>query len=213
MASAILTILNKLEHTYGRTMLARLGKDHTPFQLLIATALSARAKDEMTEVVARELFKVYPDAESIAKAPIPKLEKLVKRTGFYKIKARRIRDIARFVIKEYGNKVPDSLEKLTAIPGVGRKTANCVLAYAYGHPAIAVDVHVHRISNRLGIVKTKQPEETEFALMKIVPKRKWSLVNDVLVHHGKTICLPTVPKCSECTVFKYCKRQNVPKWK
>jgi endonuclease-3 len=209
MAPVMNRVLDVLEKNYGRTMLARLRRDHDAFQLLIATILSARVKDETTEIVARELFDVYPDADSIANAPIPKLEKLVKRTGFFHVKARRIRDVSRFVLKEYEGDVPDSMEQLIKIPGVGRKTANCVLAYAFGQPAIAVDVHVHRISNRLGVVKTKTPEETEFSLQKIVPRERWSLVNDVLVHHGKTICLPLRPKCSECPVAKYCKRTGV----
>ena len=145
-------------------------EDHGPFSILIGTILSARTKDESTTRIVKDLFKVYKNARQLSKAKIRDVEKIIKSIGFYHVKAERIIEVAKIIDSKYKGKVPDDLEKLVALPGVGRKTANCVLVYAYEIPAIPVDIHVHRISNRLGLVKTKTPEETEFALMEKIPK-------------------------------------------
>ena len=145
-------------------------EDHGPFSILIGTILSARTKDESTTRIVKDLFKVYKNAKQLANAKVKDVEKIIKSIGFYHVKAKRIIDVAKIIDSKYKGKVPDDLETLVQLPGVGRKTANCVLVYAYEKPAIPVDIHVHRISNRLGLVQTKNPEETEFELMKKIPK-------------------------------------------
>ena len=175
-------------------------EDHGPFSILIGTILSARTKDESTTRIVKDLFKVYKNARQLSKAKIRDVEKIIKSIGFYHVKAERIIEVAKIIDSKYKGKVPDDLEKLVALPGVGRKTANCVLVYAYEIPAIPVDIHVHRISNRLGLVKTKTPEETEFALMEKIPKKYWLDLNDTFVMYGQNICKPISPMCEVCKI-------------
>ena len=179
-------------------------EDHGPFSILIGTILSARTKDESTTRIVKDLFKVYKNARQLSKAKLRDVEKIIKSIGFYHVKAERIIEVAKIIDSKYKGKVPDDLEKLVALPGVGRKTANCVLVYAYEIPAIPVDIHVHRISNRLGLVKTKTPEETEFALMEKIPKKYWLDVNDTFVMYGQNICKPISPMCDVCKIRKTC---------
>ena len=199
-------ILEKLQVYHGRTMLGNFGQDD-PWQTLIATILSARSRDETTEIVARELFRVYPDCASLAAAPVKRIEKLVKKTGFYKTKARRIINVSRLLMEKYGGKVPSDMDELLSLPGVGRKTASCVLVYAFAQAAIPVDTHVHRISNRLGWVRTKTPEKTEMALRKIIGEEDWLAINDLLVFHGKNVCKPIRPLCSICVAESLCAKR------
>ena len=152
-----------------------------PFSILIGTILSARAKDEATSRIVKDLFKVYKNSRQLANAKVKDVEKIIKSIGFYHVKAKRIIEVAKIIDSKYKGKVPDDLEKLVALPGVGRKTANCVLVYAYEKPAIPVDIHVHRISNRIGLVQTKNPDDTEFELMKIIPKKLWLDINETFV--------------------------------
>jgi endonuclease-3 len=184
-------------------MLGHFGQDD-PWQTLIATILSARSRDETTEVVSRHLFSQYPDCKSLSEAPVRKIEKLVRKTGFYKTKARRIIQVSKILMDRYDGVVPMDIDKLLELPGVGRKTASCVLVYAFGQAAIPVDTHVHRISNRLGWVQTKHPEKTEAALRAAIPEKDWILLNDLLVFHGKNVCKPIRPLCSICSIEKYC---------
>ena len=179
-------------------------EDHGPFSILIGTILSARTKDESTTRIVKDLFKVYKNARQLSKAKIRDVEKIIKSIGFYHVKAERIIEVAKIIDSKYKGKVPDDLERLVALPGVGRKTANCVLVYAYEIPAIPVDIHVHRISNRLGLVKTKTPEETEFALMEKIPKKYWLDVNDTFVMYGQNICKPISPMCEVCKIRNGC---------
>ena len=125
--------------------------------------------------------------------------------GFYKVKAKNIKKLSQQLIDDFNREVPSTLEGMTSLPGVGRKTANCMLNYAFGIPAIAVDIHVHRISNRLGWIKTNKPEESEFVLMKVLPHDLWTKINKLLVNHGQTVCKPINPRCKECKISKYCK--------
>ncbi len=178
---------------------------HGPFSILIGTILSARTKDESTARISKELFKKYKTAKQLANAKIKDVEKIIKSIGFYHVKARRIIEVSKIIDSKYKGKVPDDLEKLVGLPGVGRKTANCVLVYAYEIPAIPVDIHVHRISNRLGLVNTKTPEETEFALMEKIPKKYWLNVNDTFVMYGQNICKPISPMCEVCKIRNGCK--------
>jgi endonuclease-3 len=196
-------VLQTLLESHGSTMLGHFGDDD-PWQTLIATILSARSRDETTEVVARELFRVYPDCARLAKAPVRKVERLVKKTGFYKTKARRIIRVSKLLMERFGGVVPADMDTLLSLPGVGRKTASCVLVYAFNKPAIPVDTHVHRISNRLGWVKTKTPEKTEMALRESIHEKDWLAINDLLVFHGKNVCKPIRPLCHICKVEPYC---------
>jgi len=146
----------------------------------------------------------WPDARSLARARPAELEGVIRKIGLYRIKSRRLIAIAQTLVKKYGGQVPRDFEELTSLPGVGRKTAGCVVVYAFGGQALPVDTHVHRISNRLGWVKTSAPEHTEKELKKLLPLRWWSQVNDLLVQHGKTICQPLRPRCPRCPVASLC---------
>jgi endonuclease-3 len=176
-----------------------------PFSILIGTILSARTKDESTTKVVKILFSKYKNAKALANAKLKEVEKIIKPIGFYHVKAKRIIEVARIIDSKYKGKVPDNLEKLVELPGVGRKTANCVLVYAFDKPAIPVDIHVHRISNRLGLVETKNPEETEMELMEKIPKKFWLEINDTFVMYGQNICKPISPMCDVCKIKKNCK--------
>jgi endonuclease III len=203
---AILEILQK--NYSGKTMLASEGET-TPFRVLIATVLSARNRDETTHKVVERLFAIYKSPWEIAQAPLKRLESLVRQSGFYHVKAARIKEISRIIDREYDGSVPKTMDELLKLPGVGRKTAGCVLVYAFQTPAIPVDTHVHRISNRLGWVKTKTPLKTEEALIRLIPRSKWMLVNELLVLHGKSICRPIGPQCAVCPVATRCARIGV----
>lgn len=176
-----------------------------PFTILIGTILSARTKDENTAKVVKKLFSKYKSARALSKAKIKDVEKTIRSIGFYHVKAKRIIDVASIINSKYKGKVPSSLDELLQLPGVGRKTANCVLVYAFDKPAIPVDIHVHRISNRLGLVNTKNPEDTEFELMKKIPKKYWLEINDTFVMYGQNICKPISPQCTVCKIQNYCK--------
>jgi len=176
-----------------------------PLSILIGTILSARTRDENTSAVTKKLFSRYKTARSLARAKVSDVEKIIKSTGFYHVKARRIIEVASIIDSQYHGQVPDNLDELLKLPGVGRKTANCVLVYAFEKPAIPVDTHVHRISNRLGLVETKTPEETEFALMERIPKKYWLQINDTFVMYGQNICKPISPMCNVCQIKKECK--------
>lgn len=182
----------------------REAENGSPLSILIGTILSARTRDESTSAVVRELFSKYKTAGSLARAKLSDVEKIIKRTGFYHVKAKRIIQVASIINSKYSDQVPKTMEELLSLPGVGRKTANCVLVYAFDKPAIPVDTHVHRISNRLGLVKTKIPEETEIELMKKIPKKYWIRINDTFVMYGQNICKPISPMCSVCQIKKEC---------
>jgi endonuclease-3 len=176
----------------------------SPLSILIGTILSARTRDENTSAVVKKLFSKYKSARSLAQAKLSDVEKIIKSTGFYHVKAKRVIEVASIIDSKYSGKVPDTLEELLKLPGVGRKTANCVLVYAFEKPAIPVDTHVHRISNRLGLVQTKNPEETEFELMEKIPKKYWLKINDMFVMYGQNICKPISPMCDVCQIKKEC---------
>ena len=189
------------------TALKKLHEAETggPFSILIGTILSARTKDETTTKVVNVLFSKYKNVKALANAKLKDVEKIIKSIGFYHIKAKRIIEVSKIINSKYKDKVPDNLEKLVELPGVGRKTANCVLVYAFDKPAIPVDIHVHRISNRLGLVETKTPEETELELMKKIPEKFWLEINDTFVMYGQNICKPISPMCNVCKIKKICK--------
>jgi len=170
------------------------------------TLLSARSKDATVIPIALDLFEKYPTPKDLATIDAKELEKRIFKIGFYRTKSKHVIKLSQILLDTYNGKVPSSFEKLISLPGVGRKTANCVLAYAFGVPAIAVDIHVHRITNkgRLHWVDAKTPTETEKELCKIIPKSRWIDVNQLIVDHGQRICAPIKPKCNECSIIKYC---------
>jgi len=176
-----------------------------PFSILIGTILSARTKDEATTKAVKILFSKYKNPKQLANAKVKDVEKIIKSIGFFHVKSKRIIEVAKIINTKYKGKVPADLETLVELPGVGRKTANCVLVYAFEKPAIPVDIHVHRISNRLGLVDTKNPEETEQELMSKIDKKYWIDINDTFVMYGQNICKPISPMCDVCKIKKSCK--------
>ena len=176
-----------------------------PFSILIGTILSARTKDETTTKAVKALFKKYKNPKDLANAKVKDVEKIIKSIGFFHVKSKRFIEVSKIIHNKYKDKVPEDLETLVELPGVGRKTANCVLVYAFEKPAIPVDIHVHRISNRLGLVETKNPEETEQELMKKIDKKYWIDINDTFVMYGQNICKPISPMCNVCYIKKSCK--------
>jgi endonuclease-3 len=175
-----------------------------PLELLVATILSAQCTDKRVNEVTKDLFKKYKTAEDYARADLKRFEEEIKPTGFYKNKARQIVNCCKTLVEKYGGEVPDSLEELTGLPGVGRKTANVVLGSAFGRPAIAVDTHVLRVSNRLGLVNSKKPEDVEVELMRLIPEKYWTPFTLSMILHGRQICKAKKPLCGRCVLYKEC---------
>ena len=195
-------VLDILQKTYlGQKGAVELGN---PYKVLFATIISQRNKDELTEKVSAKLFKKYPTIRDLATAKPKEVSKTIYPSGFYNVKGRFMVAAAKEIVEKYSAKIPNNLDALTGLPGVGRKTANCVLVYGYGQPEIVVDTHVHRISQRLGWIQSKNPTETESKLAKVVPKKYWKTINTLFVKHGKTLCLPVGPRCWDCPVLLYC---------
>jgi len=182
-----------------------------PFKILVSTIISARTKDEVTGPATERLFALADSPENMQRLPEEKIEKAIFPAGFYRTKAKAIRKASREIVERFGSRVPDTIEELVTLPGVGRKTANLVVTLAHGRAGICVDTHVHRITNRWGYVNTKTPHETEQALRAKLPKRHWIGINTLLVMHGRNICKPVSPFCSRCPVFPYCARIGVTK--
>lgn len=179
-----------------------------PFRVLIKTILSQRTRDENTDEAADTLFSLYKTPEEIANAPLDEIEKLIKKAGFFRVKAKRVKEVSRIIHEDYDDVVPCDINDLLGLPGVGRKTANCVIVYGFRKNAIPVDVHVHRISNRLGLVNTKNPDETESELTKIIPECYWLDLNEKFVRFGQDICRPIGPKHEECPITDLCDFYN-----
>lgn len=204
-------VFNKLEASISfEPVINKLARKKAPaFEILIATMMSARTKDEVTEQAANRLFSEYKGPKQLALADPKKIERLIYPVGFYKTKAKNIVEISKTLLKELGGMVPDTVEVLTKLPGVGLKTAALVMAEGFGKDEICVDTHVHRISNRLGFTATKTPVETYHALKKILPRKFWRRINFLMVSYGKTICTPVSPKCSACKIDKLCPKIGV----
>lgn len=177
-----------------------------PYLVLIACILSLRTNDLTTYPATLRMLEIGREPKDFACCDVEKLAKAIYPVGFYKNKAKQIIELSKIIVEKLDNKVPNTIEELVKFNGVGRKTANLVLAKGFGIPAICVDVHVHRICNRLGYVKTNTPEQTEFALREKLPKKYWLDVNTLLVTHGQNVCKPINPKCSECPIKKYCNK-------
>jgi len=180
-----------------------------PFKILVSTIISARTKDEVTGPATERLFALADSPENMQRLPEEKIEKAIFPAGFYRTKAKAIRKASREIVERFGSRVPDTIEELLTLPGVGRKTANLVVTLAHGRTGICVDTHVHRITNRWGYVNTKTPHETEQALRAKLPKRHWIGINTLLVMHGRNICKPVSPFCSRCPVRRHCDRIGV----
>ncbi len=207
----VIKLLREAYKRFREPVVTEVARDRDPYRVLVSTVLSLRTKDDVTRDASLRLFKKAPTVFELDRLSEEEIAELIYPVGFYRTKAKNLKKIARIIIQEYGGKVPDTLEELLKLPNVGRKTANLVLSKGYGKPAICVDIHVHRISNRLGLVKTKNPEETEFALMKILPRKYWIEFNDLLVPFGQNLCKPISPHCSICPLYKYCDRVGVEK--
>jgi endonuclease III len=188
-------------------------KTNSPFRILVATILSARTRDEMTAEVCERLFANVRKPADFRRYTVPQLEALIFPIGFFRTKARHLRELPDALDTHFGGRIPDTIDELCMLPGVGRKTANLVVAMAFDKPAICVDVHVHRISNRLGLVKTGTPLETEMALRETLPRRYWKTWNSFLVSFGQTLCFPRNPRCDRCPIYNPCSRVEVrTKW-
>jgi endonuclease-3 len=184
-------------------------KRRDPYRVLISTLLSLRTKDETTRKASERLLAKAPTPERMLRLSEATIRELIYPVGFYKTKATVLKEACREIVDRYGGKVPNDLDTLLELKGVGRKTANLVVTLGYGKPGICVDTHVHRISNRLGYVRTKSPEETEFALRKKLPHRYWIPINDYLVAYGQNVCKPISPFCSECKLASHCDKVGV----
>jgi endonuclease III len=180
-----------------------------PFKVLVTTILSARTKDQTTAAASARLFSVVKSADDLDRLSIPEIEKLIFPVGFYHDKARHLKELPGVLKKRFGGIVPSTVEELVELPGVGRKTANLVVAVAFDKPAVCVDVHVHRIFNRLGYLVTKTPFETEMCLRKTLPEKYWTTFNSYFVSFGQHTCFPVNPRCDRCPICKYCGRVNV----
>jgi endonuclease-3 len=206
----IVKILKK-EYKRFKTPFVTIDAETTrePFRVLISTIISLRTKDNTTAEASNRLFKLASNPNDMLMLRIPQIEKALYPAGFYRVKARTIKEVCRELVDKYGSKVPSDLNELLKLKGVGRKTANLVVTLGYNKPGICVDTHVHRIFNRLGYIKTKNPDESEMELRKKLPKRYWIDINSLLVAYGQNICKPIGPKCDICKIEHLCKKVGV----
>jgi len=200
-ADSVREVLRVLAETYHGRGSVELGH---PYKVLVATVISARTREEQTTAVSNRVFAHYPDAAALAQANEQELYELLNGSQYRETKAPRLIAMAKILVEQYEGKVPNDLNALLSLPGVGRKTANCVLIYAFNRPALCVDTHMHRITNRLGWIHTKTPDQTEKALEKIIPRELWAGSNRLFLQHGRAICTPGVPECSTCPVRAWC---------
>ena len=201
------TVIQILADTYHGRGSVELGD---PYKVLVATVISARTREEQTTAVSNRVFARYPDAQALAKADEQELYDLLDGSQYRETKAPRLIAMAQILVEKYGGKVPNSVEALLELPGVGRKTANCVLIYAFEIPALCVDIHMHRITNRLGWVHTETPGQTERALEKVIPQDLWTGTNRLFLQHGRAICTPGVPRCRVCPIRSWCEYGQDP---
>jgi len=203
-AVRVLALLEQTHHD------ARIALEYSnPFELLVATILSAQCTDVRVNIVTRDLFRKYPDARAYAEADLGQLERDIRSTGFYRNKAKSLIGCATAILERHGREVPRTMEELTALPGVGRKTANVVLGNAFGIPGMVVDTHVKRVSTRLGWTKQREPEKIETDLCRLLPQAKWTLASHVLIFHGRRLCKAPIPLCTSCPVLDFCPRVGV----
>ena len=199
-------VLDRLEETYPDAECAL--HHQNVFQLIVAVALSAQTTDKSVNVVTPALFERYPDADSLAAADVEEVSEYIKRIGMYKTKAKNIVGMAQKLVSEYGGQVPEDYDALVSLPGVGRKTANVVLSVGFGHQRIAVDTHVFRVANRIGLVHEKDVLKTELSLMERIPEERWSRTHHSLIFHGRQCCDSRKPKCDDCPINTLCEYIN-----
>ncbi len=205
----IISSLEKKASEYQKPVVTKIGLEGDPFAVLISTVLSLRTKDTTTEKAFLRLWEKASTPKDLLSLSLDDIQKLIYPVGFYKVKANNIHLICKELIQKYNGLVPNDLDKLLELPGIGRKTANLVLTQGFGSLGICVDTHVHRISNRFGYIKTKDPYETEMALREYLPKKYWIIYNDLLVAYGQNLCKPISPFCSKCEISKYCAKAGV----
>ncbi len=207
---AVIEILRSVTRDWTTPYVTELARQlNDPFRVLISTMLSLRTKDAVTAVASKRLFQLADSPAAMLKLSPSEIEKAIYPVGFYRIKTRNILTVCRELVERYAGNVPDDIDILVALPGVGRKTANLVVTLGFGKPGICVDTHVHRITNRWGYVQTKTPDQTEMALREKLPPQYWIEINDELVSFGQHLCHPTSPRCSICPLTQYCDRVGV----
>jgi len=205
----IVRILKDQNAKFAASAITKVAGERDPFLVLISCLLSLRTKDEVTSAASNRLFSLAKTPEEMLRLSASDIENAIYPVGFYRRKAVQILEISKELIEQYHSNVPDEIDDLLKFKGVGRKTANIVITHGFNKPGIAVDTHVHRISNRLGLVVTNTPDQTEFELRRILPEKYWRDFNDLLVVHGQNICTPVSPKCSICPISRYCQRAGV----
>lgn len=203
----IAELIEEMRKLYPEAECALVHEDR--FQLLIAVVLSAQTTDKSVNQVTPALFGRYPDAAALASAQAEDLEEILKRIGMYRTKAKNIIALSKMLMEKHGGQVPGDYDLLTELPGVGRKTANVVLSVGFGEPRIAVDTHVFRLANRIGITAEKNVLDTELSLMKAIPREHWIMMHHALIWHGRQVCSARNPKCSECAIESLCRKNNV----
>lgn len=204
-AQTVMAVLEELEELYPQAG-AELNFTN-PFETVVATVLAAQCTDKRVNMVTARLFPMYPDAKAMAQLTPEELEPMIQECGLYHNKARSIVELSRMLVEKYDGRVPDTMEELVALPGVGRKTANVVLANAFGQPAFAVDTHVFRVSNRIGLAHASNVQETERQLMEAVPRERWSHTHHLLIWHGRRCCAARKPACERCPIVQ-CEYRN-----
>jgi endonuclease-3 len=209
MSATLSRIARAAAETADPAVVTRISRDRNPFAVLVSCIISLRTKDEVTDVASARLLAVAPTAADLAHLSEARIAKLIYPAGFYRTKAKTLRQLGRRLEGEYGGAVPGTLEELLSFKGVGRKTANLVVTLGFAAAGICVDTHVHRISNRLGFVRTEAPDHTERVLRARLPRRWWIPINDLLVGHGRRVCTPLSPRCSECVAADLCPRLGV----
>jgi endonuclease-3 len=209
--SKVLDILREEVKQWKTPIVGTLDKD--PYKILIATILSLRTKDSTTEKASQRLFEIASNPYKMIRLSNEQIEKAIYPVGFYKRKALNIKEISKILIEKYNGKVPDDLDELLKLKGVGRKTANLTITLGYNKLGICVDIHVHRITNRWGYISSKTPEETEMKLREKLPKKHWIEINDILVCYGQNLCTPISPFCSKCKIEKYCSKINLKSYR
>ena len=208
----VIKIIEKEHINWNVPVVTLVGmQTRNPFKVLVSTIISLRTKDEVTIEASKRIYQILTKPEDIFYINIKDIEKAIYPCGFYKRKAIQIKNICEILVKDFNSKVPDEIDTLLSFPGIGRKTANLIIAEGYGKPAMCVDVHVHRISNRLGYLKSKNPNETEELLRKNLDSNYWNKYNFLMVAFGQSLCRPISPHCSRCPIINFCKRVEIKK--
>ena len=208
----IFSELNRVKDSVQLPSVSLIGEEsRNPYRILVSTIISLRTKDDLTLSASRKLFAEAPDLESLNRLPEDHIARIIYPAGFYRVKAGNLKKISSILLSDHHGEIPSDLQTLLSLPGVGLKTANLVLSLGFGVPAICVDTHVHRISNRMGWISTKKPDDSVGALEKVLPEKYWIPVNELLVLYGQQICTPQSPRCSQCALTVHCSRTGVTK--